>query len=305
MAEMLPFDWLGLVLVIPLAFAPAGVWLWYFHSQDIEPEPWREVMKCFVAGILVSFPAAMMETQFWFIGPILVVILLVPVVEECLKFCACYLISYRRKDFNEPMDGVIYAVAVALGFATSENVLYLYRELSQGLQAMSTLMLARVFFTMPGHALFGIMWGYALGRAKFEDRYTGARLIVIGLGMAIAAHAIFNTMGLIDPVWALGMMVFVPVAWGIANRRIADAIQISPHGADSGFKSKIEAFKARLVKDTNSGRWFDNRFIVGILLFFVFFPAGFYALYRNTTFSMPEKVSYAALWLLILILFRP
>ena len=30
------------------------------------------------------------------------------------------------KDFNEPVDGIVYGVSVSLGFATLENIYYVY-----------------------------------------------------------------------------------------------------------------------------------------------------------------------------------
>lgn len=297
MSELAAIDWRAVLLVIGLAYAPGIFWLWYFYRKDLEPEPLHQIRNCFLAGMAVCIPAAILETPAKIWGTVFLVSVAGPILEECFKFGACYLIAYRRKEFNEPMDGVVYAVAVALGFASLENVFYLYEAQREGLGPLSTLTLIRAFFTVPGHALFAIMWGYALGRAKFTDHATGRRLILAGLGLAIVAHGLFNLMSLVTPFWAIGMMVFIPVAWGLANRKIAEAVEISPHGARKEFKAKIAAFKASLARDANSGRWFDNRFVVAVLLFFVFFPAGFYALYRNTTFSRPEKVTYLALWI--------
>ncbi|MGO8877883.1 MAG: PrsW family intramembrane metalloprotease, partial [Desulfomonilaceae bacterium] len=217
MSELASIDWRGVLLVIGLAYAPGIFWLWYFYRKDIEPEPLRVIRNCFLAGMAVCIPAAILETPAKIGGTVFVISVACPILEECLKFGACYLIAYRRKEFKEPMDGVVCAVAVALGFASLENVFYLYGVPREGLGPLLTLTLIRSFFAVPGHALFAIMWGYALGRAKFTDHATGRRLILTGLGMAIAAHGLYNLMSLVDPFWAVGMMVFIPVAWGLAN----------------------------------------------------------------------------------------
>src|SRR4029450_10832400 len=65
-------------------------------------------------------------------------------------------------EFDEPLDGVVYGVAVALGFATLENFLFVAR-LGLGVAWM------RALFAVPAHALFGATMGYYAGRAKFDQ----------------------------------------------------------------------------------------------------------------------------------------
>ena len=68
---------------------------------------------------------------------------------------------YHWDEFDEPLDGVVYGVAVALGFATLENLLFVAR-LGLGVAWM------RALFAVPAHALFGATMGYYAGRAKFD-----------------------------------------------------------------------------------------------------------------------------------------
>jgi hypothetical protein len=70
---------------------------------------------------------------------------------------------FHWREFDEPLDGVIYGVAVSLGFATLENLLYLDR---MGL----AIAWQRAVFAVPAHALFGGAMGYYAGRAKFDRR---------------------------------------------------------------------------------------------------------------------------------------
>ncbi len=97
--------------------------------------------------------------------------LVVPVVEELLKFSMVALFVYRDKEFNEPMDGIVYATATALGFATLENIVYVF-----DLQTISSLFITgsiRAILSVPGHALFAVFWGYGLGIAKFMPPANG------------------------------------------------------------------------------------------------------------------------------------
>ncbi|MFH0958064.1 MAG: PrsW family glutamic-type intramembrane protease [Pseudomonadota bacterium] len=297
MGDLTSIDWRGVLILIGLAYAPGAFWLWYFYRKDLEPEPLSVIRNCFLAGMAAVLPAIILEQFFKFGGVIFVSVVVAPIVEECLKFSACFLVAYRGKDFDEPMDGIICAVSVAIGFASLENIFYIFQAYHNGLSTLPTVAILRAFFSVPGHALFSVMWGYALGRAKFTDYHTGKRLIFVGLGLGIAAHSVFNMMAFLEPFWALGMMMFIPVVWGFANSKIAEAVQLSPHSAKANFRAKLWELKKNVISDANAGQWYENRFIVVVLLFFVFFPVGFYALYRNSTLSRPEKAAYIVLWL--------
>src|SRR4029078_9201802 len=80
-------------------------------------------------------------------------------VEEAAKFSVFLALIYWWSEFDEPLDGVVYGVALALGFATVENVLCVLRD---GLQ----IGLLRAGFAVPAHALFGAAMGFYFGRAK-------------------------------------------------------------------------------------------------------------------------------------------
>ncbi|MGC4023033.1 MAG: PrsW family glutamic-type intramembrane protease [Cyclobacteriaceae bacterium] len=70
---------------------------------------------------------------------------------------------YPNKNFNEPFDGIVYAVSVSLGFAGLENILYVTNSpdgIATGIM--------RMFTAVPAHATFAVLMGYFLGRAKCE-----------------------------------------------------------------------------------------------------------------------------------------
>jgi RsiW-degrading membrane proteinase PrsW (M82 family) len=52
-----------------------------------------------------------------------------PIVEEFLKGFAVLIVFFLfRKEFDSVLDGIIYAGIAALGFAATENTLYIYRN---------------------------------------------------------------------------------------------------------------------------------------------------------------------------------
>jgi protease PrsW len=94
---------------------------------------------------------------------------------------------------------------------------------------VATTSLIRALLSVPGHALFSAMWGYALGFAKFSDPPLAKKLIRRGLLLSIGLHALFNLLCLSGPSFALGMLVFVPIAWKSVNRKIHAALAASPY----------------------------------------------------------------------------
>jgi RsiW-degrading membrane proteinase PrsW (M82 family) len=89
---------------------------------------------------------------------------------------------YRSKEFNEVMDGMIYMVSAALGFAATENVGYM---LGFGF-AVGFL---RAILSYLAHISFSAILGYYMGRAKIEGQ---KNLVWVGFGLAISLHWLYD-----------------------------------------------------------------------------------------------------------------
>jgi len=114
-----------IIPVVILSIAPGIFWLWYFYKRNtLEPEPKALVAQVFFFGMICLAPAALIEQPFR-PYPFVQTVIVAPIVEELIKFLLVYLWIARRTDFNEPMDGIVYASAAALGFASAENALYI------------------------------------------------------------------------------------------------------------------------------------------------------------------------------------
>jgi len=161
-----------LAITLLAAVIPSLILLWYFYSRDKYPEPPWLVWTTFGLGFLMTF-AARVLTQ-----PILVFLLahvpdpylcgtatafIAGCSEELLKFSVLYVYCMRRSEFDEPMDGLVYGVSASLGFAAMENY---YFVAAGGLGAA----VLRAFTTVPGHAAFGAVMGYYVGKAHFAPR---------------------------------------------------------------------------------------------------------------------------------------
>ncbi len=176
-----------------LAVAPGiAIALYVYFRDKYEKEPLNLLLKTFFAGFFVVLPAAMIEV---FLSKTFVVddanlvhvavtnFLFVGFTEELCKYICLFTIVYSKPDFNEPFDGITYAVMVSMGFATSENIMYV---INGGLHVA----LIRIFTAVPAHATFAVLMGYFVGLAKFRNHHTP--LLLLGLFSATLFHGAYN-----------------------------------------------------------------------------------------------------------------
>ena len=215
--------------LLVLGFAPALFWLWYFYVKDrYDPEPRAWILKIFLLGMASTIPLALVEGVIGVVIPsdFLLAVLVAPVVEEIGKFLVVYLFVFRRPVFDEPVDGIVYAVTAALGFAALENFVYIFAAYSETLALPLELSIVRGILSVPGHALMSGMWGYALGQSLVTPHPLARQLVVHGLLLAIALHAAFNLLVSLDIVGAAVLVIIlVPAMRLTANRKIAASLQ--------------------------------------------------------------------------------
>jgi RsiW-degrading membrane proteinase PrsW (M82 family) len=226
-------------LLLVIALAPALFWLWFFYKQDCyEPEPLSLVARMYFLGMIAAVFALFLENIIVpYIPGLLFPSLVVPMTEELAKFSMVVLFVYRNSEFDEPMDGIVYATATALGFATVENVLY-----ALPLESFSSLFITGTFravLSVPGHALFAVFWGFALGIAKFRPPGKKNVIIIAGLVIAIGVHGFFNLLlDLSYPGLAVLFLLLLPVVWWIAEKRIRAALLSDNGFAPAALKEK-------------------------------------------------------------------
>ncbi|HOH81716.1 MAG TPA: PrsW family glutamic-type intramembrane protease [Methanoregulaceae archaeon] len=209
-----------------LAVAPAAFWLWYFYNKDrYEPEPLSWILMVYIFGIVVTIPVAFIEGTLSIIIPeFFIVVLGAPIVEEAGKYLVVKKTVWESLEFDEPVDGIIYAAAAGLGFATLENVIYVFSAVETSLILALQTGLLRALISVPGHVLFSAMWGYSLGKARFIPQEQRTGVIATGLILAMAFHALFNLL-LYDAIgFAVLILVVVPVLWFSVQKKIDQAL---------------------------------------------------------------------------------
>jgi RsiW-degrading membrane proteinase PrsW (M82 family) len=215
-------------LIIPMI--PGVIWLWIIYKTDLyEPEPKRLVLATFGLGILAIAPAFGGERLAGMAYPFLRYIeaaaatgvtapvpmaigcfLVIGPCEEIAKFLAVRLFVYRNKEFNEPLDGIIYAAAAALGFASLENVLYVIDWHQGHVQVQWGALGIRSLLALPGHVIFATTWGYALGRQKFDPSYRVWPMVAL----AALLHGLYDFLLMYrptQPLILLYMSLMVPI----------------------------------------------------------------------------------------------
>ena len=160
-------------ILLILAVVP-GLLICYliYRADRYEREPKLLMLASFIFGCLITYPTmkveAIADTLGWeqstnFFKLFFFSVVFVGLVEEFFKFFCLIALPYFRKSFNEPLDGIVYAVFIAMGFATVENLIY---ASSYDIQTIAL----RGLTAVPAHASFAVVMGYFVGLAKLDEK---------------------------------------------------------------------------------------------------------------------------------------
>lgn len=165
------------MLLLALAIAPGiAISLYVFLKDQFNREPKLKLFVCFLLGCLSVIPAIIIQifsskpsNELFGEGILYTAFfayIIVALSEELSKFVMLRYYAFPRKSFDEPFDGIVYSVMVGMGFATVENIGYVYQH------GINTALL-RMFLSVPAHGTFAVLMGYFVGKAKFipEKRF--------------------------------------------------------------------------------------------------------------------------------------
>lgn len=209
-------------LALIFGIIPGLFWLYFYLQEDTNPEPKRLIFKAFLFGIIGAcmalgvqllivdnFPSLSLDSllfnnqsQFIDIGWIIITLLIMAFIEELFKFGSAFFSIHKNREFDEPIDAMIYSLTASIGFATLENIGVLLEPLEKLSTIQNTAMqgvvitnaLAMLSFRFVGatllHALMGAIIGYfwALSIREFGKK----SLILKGIIYATLLHAVFN-----------------------------------------------------------------------------------------------------------------
>lgn len=209
--ERLP---LLLPIVLPILFWAA----YHYHKDRHLPEPPQNLLLCFGLGLLA---AALSKGLYTALGPIglrydalaladsdtaallAYSMLAIGPIEEFAKMLPFLIVVIHFRAFDEPMDGLVYASFIGLGYATAENLGLL--DFLTPIEAA-----ARGFAGPVVHILFASIWAYWISKAWLSQGTIGAATIV-GFVVAAGLHGFYDFLVLLQPVAALPLAALLIV----------------------------------------------------------------------------------------------
>jgi len=196
--------------------------IFIFIKDKQEKEPLKLLIKAFLSGGFILVPVLLYGQflnlifegiDYGNVFSIVFSFLFAAIPEESFKYLVVMLLIWKNPHFNEKFDGIVYAVFVSLGFATLENLLYVF-----GAEDPSSMAIGRAFTAVPAHATFGIAMGYFISLAKY-NLMRKQFYLVLALIIPIILHGMYNTIlysqsypliGDNDWEYLFWNMVFVP-----------------------------------------------------------------------------------------------
>lgn len=192
------------MIALTLALLPVAIpvlfWACYHYYTDRHlPEPIGHLLLAFILGIVsyylgfVLYRAleyaqlrhdAFLLAETNLAGLFAYSVLAIGLIEEVVKIIPFLLVVIRFREFDEPIDGIIYASFIALGFSAMENVHYL-----QYVGEWEARL--RGFAGPVVHIVFASFWGYHIGRAQLRGKFL-VRTSIAALLITAVFHGVYD-----------------------------------------------------------------------------------------------------------------
>jgi protease PrsW len=202
-----------------LAFPAALVYLTVPRLLDrYDPEPvyallmalaWGAIAAC---GLAVVVNTAVQEIIGGELGDAVSTVVSAPLAEEAFKGVLILgFFFFLRREFDGVVDGIIYATFVAIGFATVENVIYYANAgMASGSGGVVLSFFMRGILSPWGHPLYTSMTGIGVGLARESSGIFRFVAPVMGYGVAVFLHALWNGSAvLLGGLGLDGLVVFI------------------------------------------------------------------------------------------------
>ena len=228
---------LEIIILVILSFLPPLIYaVWIRNTEICEREPWKAIFICFLWGASIAIIAAIILEYVLQISlavsinnarimPLLLVVVIAPIAEEFSKPLALRLKSVK-KEINEFEDGLVYGAVAGLGFSATENLLYGWFFLSEGIIVFLILIALRSFSGCLLHASATALTGYGYGKT-IMNHSSFLRIIPYFL-LAIFVHSFYNFLvafrmtGVIFGMLAAFLFVGFTITWVRKKIRVLD-----------------------------------------------------------------------------------
>ena len=211
-----------IITAITPGIALALIFYW-FDRHDREPI--GMLLKVFIFGALYVFPTILIENfllLFNIFGGVLgaayTAFIVAGLTEEYMKRKVVLKYVYFNPVFNEKLDGIVYCVMSALGFATLENIMYVVFTFSD----VEAVGYYRAIISVPAHMLFAVTMGYYLSLAKFSSTPEEHRhYFKKSLSVPAMMHGIFDFILMANiPLLMVFFIPFVIYLWVVNLKKL-------------------------------------------------------------------------------------
>lgn len=186
---------MNLAYALLVGMIPALLWLWFWLKEDsLHPEPKSIITTSFILGMIMVVIAIFLERySINFLSDERTRYVTWAFIEEFVKFLALLIIVFSTRSVDEPVDVMIYAITIALGFAALENTLFSFSPFNNGEIAKGIVTgNMRFMGATLVHVVSSAIIGFFIGIAFFRSNLTKAVSSIIGLILAVVLHASFN-----------------------------------------------------------------------------------------------------------------
>ena len=216
-----------IILIIATALLPVLVLGWWIYNKDsLRAEPLPMLYRAFLFGMGSAFLSLLISTIMGlmgilvydvgsFTGAVSTALFAAALPEEVAKLTMLWLFLRNNKYYDEYFDGIVYAACVGLGFAGTENILYL-------LQSEDWLVtgVVRALTAVPAHFAIACAMGYFYSKRHFGDQ---SRLTMVSvLAVPILIHWVYDALAFSEGVYpALSVVInilFVLLIWWVYKR---------------------------------------------------------------------------------------
>ncbi|MDY0405685.1 glutamic-type intramembrane protease PrsW [Virgibacillus sp. 179-BFC.A HS] len=205
--------------ILTAGIAPAFALMSFFYLKDKYTEPFALILKTFFMGALLVFPIMFIQYGFQteiHISMFVKSFFVAAFSEEFFKWFIFIYVIYHHTEFDAHYDGIVYAVAISLGFATIENILYLFVH---GIHYA----FSRALFPVSLHALFGVLMGYYFGKAKMYRKNRNWNIFFAFL-FPFLLHGVYNyIIGTVSSNLFLPLIPFMIILWIVCLKRVKHA----------------------------------------------------------------------------------
>lgn len=224
-------------ILLYLSILPSILLGFYIYKKDVvEKEPISLLIRSFVGGIVSGILVIILSiilkiNKFPLITPTQILFysfILVALIEESIKFFMTYFLTYKNKEFNYQYDGIVYASFVSLGFATYENLLFVFD------QGNILTAIYRGLLTVPAHVFFSIFMGYYLGVAKHYRRYNSKKkekkFLTLSYVIPIILHGFFDYCLFTGNITGLVFfLIFTFILYIISFKKVKEVSELRKH----------------------------------------------------------------------------